>query len=300
MEATSCTISNCTNAQIPKNSSPMRHISFMIMFSSLMLSAQPAVGPDRQCLDCHKSGTWYPLLEVSKFDHDRNTDFSLVGVHTDLNCTQCHAGESIDSFHQFLAKGQACSDCHQDIHQNYWGNQCQDCHSPTNWNPEQAYRRHDQTLFPLIGGHYSIECYLCHTTPHQLPSLDCEQCHITDFDVDLTAHEGLRETPDCSTCHAPTTWNQILAINHDVFFPIYSGDHRGEWSSCSTCHYEAGVYQTFTCFGSGCHDESKMNSEHCEGNDCEQCEGETYPRSGVDSADCYFCHPRGNESKCGD
>jgi len=107
-------------------------------------------------------------------------------------------------------------------------------------------------------------------------------------------------TPHSSTCHAPTRWDQILAINHDAFFPIYSGEHRGEWNSCSTCHTQPSDYQTFTCFGSGCHSVSGMNSEHCEDGSCESCDGLNYPRTGVESDDCYFCHPQGNERKCGD
>jgi len=158
-----------------------------------------------------------------------------------------------------------------------------------------AYRRHNETLFPLLAAHQSQSCYLCHTTPGMLPSLDCQACHARDFSLELPAHVDLSPQTDCSNCHAPTRWDQILAINHDVFFPIYSGQHRGEWDACSDCHEQSGEYQAFTCFGSGCHDEADMNDEHCEGNDCERRNGLTYPRNGVDSNDCYFCHPRGNE-----
>jgi len=278
----------------------MVNVSTLMLLMNLLVCSQTTIGPDRSCLDCHRSGAWYPLLEVSLFDHNRNTDFALEGVHMGLACTQCHFGESVDAFHEFQAKGMACSDCHQDIHQNYWGSQCQRCHSPTNWDAEHAYRRHEQTLFPLIGGHFSIDCYLCHSSPTQIPSLDCQKCHAADFLPEISAHTGLSVQSDCSTCHAPTSWDQILAINHDVFFPIYSGNHRGEWSTCTTCHSVAGSFQTFTCFGSGCHNQSRMNSEHCEGSNCEHCDGLTYPRTGVSSNDCYFCHPRGNNSKCGD
>lgn len=193
-----------------------------------------------------------------------------------------------------------CVDCHQDIHQNYWGNQCERCHSPEGWDPAQAYRRHDQTLFPLVAAHHSLSCYLCHTAPGNTPSLDCQDCHETDFEPGLTAHQGLSPRPDCSTCHAPTRWDQILAVNHDGFFPIRSGEHRGEWDTCTDCHNTPGEYQSFTCFGSGCHDVGDMNSEHCEDGDCERCDNFTYPRTGVTPDDCYFCHPQGNESKCGD
>ncbi len=241
------------------------------------------------------SGSWLPLSETPRFDHNRVTDFKLIYKHSDLACSQCHTGGSIDEFHTFSVKGDQCVDCHQDIHQNYWGSDCETCHSPQNWDAAMAYRRHNQTLFPLLAAHQSQSCYLCHTTLGMIPTLDCHVCHKADFSQDLPAHADLSPVTDCSTCHAPTRWDQILAINHDVFFPIHSGQHRGEWNACTDCHEQSGDYQVFTCFGSGCHDEADMNDEHCEGNDCEQRSGLTYPRTGVNSNDCLACHPRGNE-----
>lgn len=278
----------------------MPRISLILLLASLSAFAQSQMIVDRACLDCHQSGTWFPLSQEPGFDHNISTDFQLLETHKELACTQCHAGSTIDDFHRFQVKGERCVDCHQDVHQNYWGDGCEDCHSPENWSPTLAYRRHDQTLFPLLAAHHSQSCYLCHTQPLMVPSLDCEKCHQTEFVQDLPAHVDLNPRTDCSTCHAPTRWNQILAINHDVFFPIYGGEHRGEWKACSSCHTQSGVYDVFTCFGSGCHDQSRMNSEHCEGSDCERCDGLTYPRNSVEAEDCYFCHPRGNNSKCGD
>ncbi len=273
----------------------MRRISLILALVMLPLVLLSQVVEERVCLDCHKSGSWFPLSDTPSFDHNTATDFRLEYSHKDLACTQCHSSESIEAFHQFNTKGTACSNCHQDIHQNYWGNACETCHSPENWDIGQAFRRHDETLFPLQVGHHLMDCYLCHTSPGKIPSLDCQSCHDVEFQPELEAHDGLTSQMDCSICHAPTRWNQILAINHDTFFPIHSGRHRWVWDSCSTCHTASGDYQTFSCLGSGCHSVAHMNSEHCEGSGCERRNGLTYPSSGVDSEDCYYCHPRGNE-----
>lgn len=264
-----------------------------ILFLPLLAFSQMTEDPT--CLDCHQSGSWLPLSESPKFDHNRTTEFKLLFKHADLACAQCHVGETVAEFHKFSTRGSDCASCHQDIHQNYWGADCETCHSPEGWGPEMAYRRHDETLFPLLAAHHSQSCYLCHTTPALLPSLDCQVCHEPDFSLDEPAHTDLLPQNDCSMCHAPTRWNQLLAINHDVFFPIHSGQHKGEWDTCSDCHDQDREYQIFTCFGSGCHDQNEMDDEHCEDNDCEQRNGFTYPRSGVVSNDCFFCHPRGNE-----
>jgi hypothetical protein len=273
----------------------MSLIKVLLSLVSLTALAQSTPDAERACLDCHLSGSWFPLSEQPLFNHNQHTNFELRESHLELKCTQCHSGDSIDDFHQFLAKGTDCVSCHQDVHQNYWGNDCETCHSPESWDIGQAFRRHDETLFPLQASHHTFDCYLCHTTPGQIPSLECQNCHDTDFLPELTSHDGLTSRTDCSTCHAPTRWNQILALNHDGFFPIYSGRHRGEWNSCSTCHTRSGDYQTFSCTGSGCHSISRMNSKHCEEDGCERRNGLTYPSSGVTSEDCYFCHPRGNE-----
>ena len=272
----------------------MRNASLILFFVLPLFALSQDMG-DRSCLECHMSGTWFPLSESPSFDHDQATDFRLLFKHADLACTQCHSGKTIDEFHSFSVKGIDCVSCHQDIHQNYWGSDCETCHTPENWDPELAYRRHNETLFPLVAAHQSQDCYLCHTNPGMMPSLDCQACHESEFSLELPAHNDLSPQTDCSSCHAPTRWNQILAINHDVFFPIHSGQHRGEWDACSDCHDQAGNFEVFTCFGSGCHDVGDMDDEHCDGNDCEQRNNLTYPRNGVVPTDCLTCHPRGNE-----
>ena len=278
----------------------MKRNSLLILCMIAFAWGQDSIKTSRSCLDCHQSGTWFPLSQNPTFMHNSSTDFQLEYTHSSLKCTQCHTGESIEAFHQFNVKGRDCVSCHQDIHQNYWGNECDDCHSPENWDPGIAYRRHNETLFPLVGAHFSQDCYLCHSSPAKLPPIECQLCHEVDFVPELSSHAGMSNTVDCSNCHAPTRWNQILAINHGVFFPIYSGEHRGRWASCSTCHKQAGDYEIFTCMTTGCHTASHMNSEHCDGSDCEDCGRLTYPRTGVNSEDCYYCHPQGNKSKCGD
>ena len=278
----------------------MIRISWILVLGLVLGYSQDMIETNLSCTDCHNVGSWFPLSNSPVFNHNDDTDFSLVDSHSDLNCMQCHSGESIEAFHKFKTPGTTCISCHQDIHQNYWGNDCEACHSPENWNPAQSFRRHDQTLFPLVAAHRSLDCYLCHVEPQMIPSLDCQACHQSDFLPDMFSQGGFTDRSDCSLCHAPTRWDQILAINHDVFFPINSGEHRGRWDNCSTCHTVSGDFQTFTCFGSGCHSITEMFSEHCEDGSCEQCDGLSYPRTGVDSEDCYFCHPSGNTSKCGD
>ena len=41
---------------------------------------------------------------------------------------------------------------------------------------------------------------------------------------------------DCLLCHNMVTWLGATFDHDSEYFPIYSGAHRGRWSSCATCH----------------------------------------------------------------
>ena len=70
----------------------------------------------------------------------------------------------------------------------------------------------------------------------------------------------------------------------DMFFPIYSGEHEGEWNSCTDCHTESN-YSTFSCIE--CHehnDQNDLTQEHRDVDDFV-----------YESSDCFACHPTGEE-----
>jgi hypothetical protein len=69
----------------------------------------------------------------------------------------------------------------------------------------------------------------------------------------------------------------------DLFFPIYSGKHDGEWDECSDCHTEPTNYSVFSCITCHEHNQSEMDNEHRE------VSGYVY-----DSDACYNCHPNGD------
>jgi len=66
------------------------------------------------------------------------------------------------------------------------------------------------------------------------------------------------------------------------FFPIYSGSHRGTWSSCSTCHQIANDFRQFTCLVCHEHNQASMDNKH-------------HGRPGYSyvSTACLSCHPNG-------
>ena len=78
------------------------------------------------------------------------------------------------------------------------------------------------------------------------------------------------------------TW-EVPMFDHDApFFPIYSGAHRGRWTSCSSCHTTASSYKAFTCLT--CHAQTEMDGHH------RGLSGYRY-----ESQACYTCHPNGRK-----
>jgi hypothetical protein len=88
-------------------------------------------------------------------------------------------------------------------------------------------------------------------------------------------------------CHTSTQDWTDTDYSHDVqFFPIYSGEHQGEWTTCSAeCHIEPEDFSSFSCGLNGVchkHDQDEMDDEH------EDESGYVY-----ESSACFDCHPTG-------
>ena len=257
------------------------------------------------CADCHSSDNWTP----STFNHDvETTGFLSDGAHEPLSCSSCH-----DSWEPVTeVRTCASASCHLDNFQTStnpphevmsFSQSCEDCHSTDAWTPTQFVHDDQSTGFVLAGAHTSVECQQCHNPWQIVPDpRTCADgsCHLPDYQTTTDPdHESASFPLDCESCHTETAW-EPATFNHDgENFPIYSGQHRNEWNDCSQCHPDPSDFGIFTCFGSGCHSVGEMNSEHCEGGDCESCNGITYPTSGVTPEDCLTCHPNGDEDDCG-
>jgi hypothetical protein len=111
-------------------------------------------------------------------------------------------------------------------------------------------------------------------------------CHLDDYLATQDPnHEAADFPTDCESCHRPTRWEDGQFTDHDgLFFPIFSGDHRNAWTSCSDCHIAPANFSTFSCLDA-CHphnDEAKTTEDH-----------EDEPGFTYNSNACYACHPDG-------
>lgn len=174
-----------------------------------------------KCNDCHTEKDW----KKSQFDHDRDTDYKLLGKHSEVACESCHKGnateEDLDT---------RCLACHgkDDIHRGAEGENCESCHNEKGWALEVSFN-HDMSRFPLHGLHAVVPCEECHfDSAYRNASTACADCHLKDDD-----HKG-QLGPDCGHCHNANSWS-IWTFDHDkqTRYPL-DGKHSD--LACTACH----------------------------------------------------------------
>ncbi|MCA0446560.1 MAG: hypothetical protein LCH54_10065 [Bacteroidetes bacterium] len=235
------------------------------------------------CETCHSTTTWAPAT----FDHSK-TKFPLTGKHAVTECNACHTGGV------FTGLQTTCVPCHQADYNNTknpkhtlpaFAMTCETCHTTTGWTP--AAFDHNKTAFPLTGGHVSVDCASCHINGQYTGlATDCKSCHTPDFNK-AANHLSQGYPTTCLTCHTTATWKPSTYNNHNGWFPIYSGKHKPSvWlNKCATCHTVATNFKVFVCTDCHEHNKSSMDSEH------RNISGYVW-----NSANCYSCHPDGNDA----
>ncbi|MBN2805958.1 MAG: hypothetical protein JXR22_04815, partial [Prolixibacteraceae bacterium] len=248
-------------------------------YQLVQLPSHVAAGLPINCSDCHTTSGWKP----SGFNHS-TTGFSLTGGHSSIEqCSQCHQGTVNNA-------SQECISCHQaqyngaPNHQSQgYPTSCTMCHTTNNWL-ETSFN-HSLTNFPLTGAHTTVDCSSCHANGFTGTSTECISCHQTDYNGTSNPNHAAANFPvDCVSCHSVNAWTPAT-FNHDSqYFPIYSGEHRGEWNSCTDCHTNSSNYAIFSCINCHEHNKTDMDKEH---------RGENGYR--YESTACLSCHPQGKD-----
>jgi hypothetical protein len=85
------------------------------------------------CDTCHNEKNWKETF----FDHEKETDYRLLGKHIGLKCVSCHTGRMYEN-ETFKSD---CYYCHKkdDVHKGRKGKTCESCHTEINW--ERIIRR---------------------------------------------------------------------------------------------------------------------------------------------------------------
>ena len=234
------------------------------------------------CESCH---TTNPGWSPAAFDIHNNY-YPLTGAHTATDCASCHNGN-------YTNTPNTCEACHISNYNQATNpshinlgipTACATCHTTNpNWEPA-AFPIHNN-FYVLQGAHAAIanNCDQCHQGNYNNTPNTCVGCHLLEYNqTNDPPHSSAQFPTNCELCHSQTAWVPST-FNHDnQYFPIYSGEHEGEWETCSDCHTNPGNYAIFSCFA--CHPQGEMDDEH-----------DGVPGYVYNSNACLQCHPDGNK-----
>ena len=251
---------------------------------------------DVDCFSCHKENymsTTFPNHVEAGFSTDCqichsinaldwagasiiHDFFPLVGGHAIQDCFACH-----NQGGDFTGLSPECYSCHQQDYESTtdpnhvtanFPTNCTLCHTIYGWSP--ASFDHNQTAFPLIGKHATLDCTDCHSNGYTGTPTDCFSCHETDFNgTNDPPHQSLGFSHKCTDCHNQNGWSPA---NFDHNFYRISNHNN---VNCNECH-SATNYQP-QCLS--CH-HNDFNRGHDPGN----------------RTDCWNCHSTSNWDSGGD
>ena len=228
------------------------------------------------CNNCHDFNAFRP---APKFNHTK-TKFILEGKHQAVSCEKCHKIEQRNGLKFQVFKGiefASCTSCHEDIHQNKFGNDCLKCHTVFSFHEVKSLGtfNHNKTNFPLIGKHVSVDCKKCHKTSVTQPVKHkrCMDCH-SDYHEKQFQKNGV--TPDCAECHSVNGFSpsSFGFEKHNLLKFKLDGAHIA--TPCFTCHKKDEKWN-FSNLGNRCIDchenihKNYMNEKYIPGGDCKTC-----------------------------
>ena len=246
------------------------------------------------CSKCHPdhAGPDFDLIEwgegsADTFDHKR-TGWPLSTPHGKLKCEECHKREfQTGHVAQLMERAQPgsswlglearCSVCHEDVHRDTLGSNCNSCHAQGAWQPTRGFS-HDRTRYALDGKHIGVECSKCHGAPEQRERVFSPLAHQQCSDCHDDVHRG-GFGPSCSSCHS-TAGFKVLSLDRfdhsKTRFPLL-GKHRAV--ECTKCHdLSSGSYKKREDFEScsSCHADAHAGTALWQGRvaDCTVCHDE--------------------------
>lgn len=201
----------------------------------------------------------FPILLAAQFSPGELSKYH-AHLEGNTNCIKCH-----ELGKKEISNG--CNDCHtplkiridskQGFHKDK-SNDCAACHSDHNgrefelvyWPKDIKNFDHNETGYPLSGGHSEVECAQCHKKENikwspiinwakahtQFPVLDrtflglettCNSCHANIHDKPISN--------DCASCHNTLGWKYASKdFDHNQTNFKLTGAHQKV--ECAACH----------------------------------------------------------------
>jgi hypothetical protein len=239
----------------------------------------------RDCNACHSDRQSSFSTRIPRFDHDRDTSFTLIGAHKKQSCRKCHVkGKS-------KSPKTSCVSCHlkDSAHvaggqDRFKGRNCADCHGNTEFSKNVTFDHTKETAFELGGKHGTLSCTECHRrkpkaevkTPEDtfefFASNSCIGCH-----AHLDEHgSAFNDRPKiCIKCHIPGSTN-IKKPKHSELTPHFAQQGAHAALDCAKCHGNALSNLTPGNDCSACHEKDDAHEGNL-GFTCKNCHLEGFP-----------------------
>lgn len=252
------------------------------------------------CASCHTADGWKPST-YTVVSHVKSM-YPLLGKHAAVACDKCHLPARAATLYK--VRYQECLDCHRDPHAGQFAdyihrNRCEDCHTVERFQPAKfTLSRHDQTRFPLAGGHVAVACGDCHRKTAELHNaeaykftdLSCTGCHVDPHQPPVRVRPAVGDSRGtaCEVCHNARTWRQVASFDHSKTRFALTGAHRG--AACEQCHRSTAlslgahkvVFQGAPLACAGCHEDVHAGqfAAISESQGCEACHDNINWKSG--------------------
>ena len=205
-------------------------------FNSTTRPNHQLTGFSTACDDCHTTNpgwnpanfkehdaSYFPIYSGNhKGKWDRCTDCHTANTYKTFSCTNCHEHAQSDSDSQ-----------HKGI--NGYSFQSVSCFSCHPQGDKSGAFNHSQTAFPLTGAHSTVDCALCHSAGYAGTSMECKNCHLTNFNAaQVPGHIAAGIPVDCKTCHTTSDWKPSSFKHTTTGFEL-AGAHAAI-IQCSSCH----------------------------------------------------------------
>lgn len=202
---------------------------------------------NQDCFDCHSEhhGRKFDAVRFDQdnFDHGL-TGYLLEGQHDVIDCRDCHMPDYIADTeirgrsNTFLGLEQECLACHDDYHQETLSEDCISCHNMEAFRPAPGFD-HDDTDYPLRGGHRDVDCLECHPMSakngvefQEFADIAFEDCRVCHDDPHNNQIAGA-----CAQCHTEQSFSTFIGtnrFNHNSTGFRLKGSHRQ--TDCYECH----------------------------------------------------------------
>jgi len=229
-----------------------------------------------KCVDCHDVKGWETASR--QFNHDK-TEYPLTEKHLEVDCVKCHfkqqKPEKIDlTFQNYY--GKKCVDCHTDVHQNQFTDNCSQCHTTKSWKLPLPYNHEVSFSSTLIESHVNVSCLQCHFSGENHDVIN-PGITLTAENRCLACHEDKHKNEfgaKCNDCHNYTNWKEVNSFDHNSTKFKLQGKHEN--TECLKCHKPEKTKSLEFDFCGRCHEDRHANQFNKYENtlDCGACHNE--------------------------